>query len=232
MRTLALALPFVLVGTLLFAAILPAAPPAQPVITHREGDVTAKPSGGEWVKAAVGMALAGGDQVKTGARSKAEISFPSGAMRLYENTLVVIPSLADRAGKKDVAQAAVENGSSLFRIAPAAGTGFSVKTRHVTAGVKGTSFAVTADEERSRVTVYFGRVEIASAAGGPPVELHANQSITGTSAGLGLPTGGFNGDGWNGWNSNEAPQAEAAPAGDPDGEGFGLIGGPTDGLPQ
>ncbi len=212
---LVLVLPLVLAGTLLFASPLPAAPPAQPVITYREGDVTAKSPGGEWVKAAVGMALAGGDQVKTGARAKAEITFPSGAMRLYENTLVVIPSLVDRAGKKDVAQVGLENGSSLFRIDPAVGTGFSVRTRHVVAGVKGTSLAVTADEEQSEVIDYFGRVEVTSTAGGPPVELHANQSVTGDSTGLGLPTSGFNGDGWNGWNSNEAPQNEAAPAGDP-----------------
>jgi hypothetical protein len=226
MRTLALALGM----TLLFVSYLPAAPPAQPVLTYREGDVTAKPSKGEWVKAAVGMAFAGGDQVKTGSRAKAEISFPSGAMRLYENTLVVIPSLADRAGKKDIALVGLEQGSALFRIDPAAGTGFSVKTRHVTAGVKGTSFAGTAEEEESQVIVYFGRVEVVSAAGGPAVELHANQSITGDANGLGIPTSGFNGDGWNGWNSNEAPQSEASPAGEASGDGFGR--GPTDGLPQ
>jgi len=190
-----------------------------PVLTYTRGDVTAKPSGGQWARADKGLALAAGDMVKTGARAKAEISFPSGVMRLFENTVVVIPAVADRAGKKDLASVQLDSGSTAFHVDPAGG-GFTVKTRHVIAGVKGTKFGVTVSEKDTQVVVYFGQVEVTDPSGGKGVVAGTNQTSTSTAAGPGAPQGAPTGDGFSGWSD-----ADSAPSRDPATESQGGTGG-------
>lgn len=185
---------------------VPAAAADRPVLTFARGEVTAKAAGGQWAKAEKGLALASGDMVKTGARSKAEISFPSGVMRLFENTLVVIPAVSDKGGKKDIASVQLDSGSTAYRIDPAVGAGFSVKTKHVIAGVKGTSFGVTAGDKESLVVVYFGKVEVTNLSGGGAVTVGTNQTSTGTDSGPGAPVGAPTGDGFGGWSDTDSAQ--------------------------
>jgi hypothetical protein len=211
----------------LLAAPAFAAAPAQPVLTIVRGDVSVMPSGGAWGKAANGMALSGGDSVKTGPSAKAEISFASGAMRLFENTLVVIPGLVDRAGGRDVRQVAMEDGSAVFRIDPAAGAGFSVKTRHVIAGVKGTTFAVIAGADKSRVITYFGLVAVTGPGGGAETGVGTDHAVDATPAGVGAPQGFPSGNGWSGWSVDPAPgdALPSAPPGSGSQDGGGDSGG-------
>jgi ferric-dicitrate binding protein FerR (iron transport regulator) len=138
-------------------------PVQQPVLSIAEGDVTVKPAAGDWGAASAGMLLNTGDSVRTGPGAKAEISCATGKMRLYENTIIVIPEVVDEGDKKDVRQVNLEEGTGLFRIRKrGVEKGFEVHTQQIIAGVKGTLFAVqtTGQGGYSRVAVYSGLVEV------------------------------------------------------------------------
>jgi ferric-dicitrate binding protein FerR (iron transport regulator) len=139
-------------------------PEADPVLSHVEGSVLlkkAKVPG--WETAEVGRLLRSGDTIRTEASSKAEISFATGKVRLYENTAVIIPEVVDEGDKRDIRWMDLDEGTSLFKIKKrGVEKGFEVLTSNIAAGVKGTLFAVThvKKENYSRVAVYVGVVEV------------------------------------------------------------------------
>jgi hypothetical protein len=139
-------------------------PVVAPVVSFVEGDVTVKGSGGAgWESAEAGRLLASGDTIKTGPASKAEISCATGKMRLYENTVIIVPEVVDEGEKKDVRQVELDDGTGLFKIKKrGVQNGFEVKTTNVIAGVKGTVFAVEHKKKKkiTRVVVFSGVVEV------------------------------------------------------------------------
>lgn len=139
-------------------------PVVAPVVSFVEGDVTVKGAGASgWESAETGRLLASGDTVKTGPKSKAEISCATGKIRLYENTVIIVPEVVDEGEKKDVRQVELDNGTGLFKIKKrGVERGFEVKTTNVIAGVKGTVFAVEHRREQNvtRVAVFSGVVEV------------------------------------------------------------------------
>jgi hypothetical protein len=158
-------------------------PVVEPVVSFVEGDVTVKGAGGaSWEGVQAGRLLASGDTVKTGPASKAEISCATGKMRLYENTVIIVPEVVDEGEKKDVRQVELDNGTSLFKIKKRGiERGFEVKTTNVIAGVKGTVFAVQHQRDRNvtRVAVYSGVVEVTNPARDPgtATELSKGESL-------------------------------------------------------
>ena len=143
-------------------------PVVAPVVSFVEGDVTIKGAGASgWDSAEAGRLLASGDTVRTGPASKAEISCATGKMRLYENTVIIVPEVVDEGEKKDIRQVELDDGSGLFKIKKRGiKRGFEVKTTNVIAGVKGTVFAVLHEKAKkfTRVAVYSGVVEVTDTA--------------------------------------------------------------------
>lgn len=139
-------------------------PVVSPVVTFVAGDVTIKGTGETgWDPAELGQLLSSGDAIRTGPASKAEISFATGKIRLYENTVIIVPEVVDEGDKEDIRGVTLDDGAGLFRIKKrGVEKGFEVKTSNIIAGVKGTLFAVVhrKAEDYSRVAVYSGIVEV------------------------------------------------------------------------
>lgn len=139
-------------------------PVVEPVVSFVEGDVTVRGAGGStWEGVQAGRLLASGDTVKTGPKSKAEISCATGKMRLYENTVIIVPEVVNEGDKRDIRAVTVEDGTGLFKIKKrGVERGFEVKTTNVIAGVKGTVFAVQHKKAGNftRVAVFSGIVEV------------------------------------------------------------------------
>lgn len=131
-----------------------------PVITLSEGNVMVM--GQEyslWEPAPEGTLLLSGDKVKTGWDSRAEIRFLSGVVKLYENSLLIIPSIGVQDRKKDIQDMVVEEGEVLFDINPlGAQRQFEFRTKNVQGGVKGTVFKVRCNNDETTVGVYEGKV--------------------------------------------------------------------------
>jgi hypothetical protein len=139
-------------------------PVVAPVISFVQGDVAVKGHGAaDWAAAEVGRLLASGDTVRTGPSSRAEVSCATGKMRLYENTVIIVPEVVQGENKKDVRQMILDDGTGLFNIRKrGVENGFEVHTSNIIAGVKGTIFGVLREKKRnfSRVAVYSGVVEV------------------------------------------------------------------------
>ncbi len=182
---------------LAFAVALAFAVPAA-TLTKASGDVAGKTGGADWAKASVGQGFSEGDSVRTGAASKAELSVASGGIRLFENTLLVVPGGTPN-------RAELGSGSAVFKVKPGP-EGFSVKGRRVIAGVKGTSWGQRSGEQSDEVIVYGGQVEVTDLKGKNPILLNPGQRLTITDSGPGKPEG-FDPatDGWGGWSTGSTP---------------------------
>jgi hypothetical protein len=186
-------------------------PVVAPVVSFVEGDVTVKGAGASgWESAEAGRLLASGDTVKTGPASKAEISCATGKIRLYENTVIIVPEVVDEGEKKDIRRVELDDGTSLFKIKKRGiERGFEVKTTNVIAGVKGTVFAVQhqRDQNVTRIAVYSGVVEVTDPAGTPgtATSLSKGQSMGVTDqTGFGDKEEFEPGDVWDEWEKSGA----------------------------
>jgi len=197
-----------------------------PVVSLAEGDVQVKISGSStWEPAEEGLILGPGDMVRTGSGSRIEITHYSGTTRLYENTILTVPSIFSRNGNRDINEVLLEDGAGLFRLdSERLKGGFKVRTRHVVAGVKGTTFAVKTDEQSSKVAVYEGRVEVreiervddgdAGRSDGDRMELVKGKSIEAViGKGLGQVEKFKQRDDWNGWKKGQEPQIDGKTSG-------------------
>jgi hypothetical protein len=135
-----------------------------PKVSLVEGDVTRQPPElSDWTDASVGDHLVSGENLKTGAKSRSEIEFASGRMRLYQNSLLVVPEIStDEENTRDIRHMEIEGGSGIFNILRRGRKkGFTFGTKHIIGGVKGTIFSVKTRENRTEVAVMRGVVEIA-----------------------------------------------------------------------
>ncbi len=136
-----------------------------PLITALDGTVKVKGiKYGIWEPAEVGTLLLSGDIVKTGSDSMAEVQFISGKVQLYENSVMIIPSIGVQLRKKDIEEIVVQDGSVFFDINPmGVMREFEFRTKNVQGGVKGTMFTVTYMDQTTSVNVYDGVVEVSDA---------------------------------------------------------------------
>lgn len=220
----------VFVLAIVVAARLTAAPPlwAQdgvtvPVLSRVVGEVKIRAHGdGSWTDAEDSMVLESGDTVWTGPGSRAEISHASGTIRLFENTLITVPSIFSEGRGKEVREVDMDRGTGLFRLHRKKFLGrFEVRTRHLIAGVKGTTFGVTTDEKSTRVAVYRGQVEVTDREGSESsrTEVGKGRAVT-VQDGRGFGTvEKFKRDNdWKGWDRGRRPhlkphQGTKAPVG-------------------
>ncbi len=118
-----------------------------------------------WKSVSTGTSLHLGDVIRTGAQSKAEIRFESGIIRMYENTILELPSqpqqqkVSEDSGQ--LRKVLLQRGRSLFEIFKnRLNGGFEVTSPSLIAGVKGTTFRVTEEEGIKGVTVFEGVVSV------------------------------------------------------------------------
>lgn len=149
---LALALAAVLAGAR--AEAQPAAPGARVLQASGAVEVTSGQPG--WQPARAGLALPPGAALRTGDSGRAEVALAHGTVRVYENSLLRIPSQRDP-GSESVW---MERGAGLFDVKLPGGHEFLVETPEAVAAVKGTRFLVRFAAGRVSVGVYGGVVEL------------------------------------------------------------------------
>ncbi len=143
----------------------PAVPPKASVVFRVSGVLTKKSRKGKKVKrillpAFVQTALKPGDEVRTHARSRAEVRLGDGVLvRLKENTIFKIVRLKS---SKDAFHVSLRllGGKILLKVAKSLGQGFRVKVRTPTAvaTVRGTMFIVDAQASKTEIKVLEGIV--------------------------------------------------------------------------
>jgi hypothetical protein len=118
-----------------------------------------------WEKVSAGRVLHLGDVIRTGHQSKAKIRFESGIVRIYENTIIELPSptgtftISDDSIK--LRKVLLMKGRSLFEVFKNRLKGeFEVTSPSLVAGVKGTIFRVAEEKGLKGVTVFEGIVQV------------------------------------------------------------------------
>lgn len=120
---------------------------------------------GKTSAAAPDMPLSGGETILTGRGAMADISFgDSGLVRVQERSKVAVAMLAKHADDADLDLSA---GSVLVMLAKLVkGETYQVRTNTQVASVRGTSFRVSAEGDRSRVDVLTGEIMVHPVADG------------------------------------------------------------------
>lgn len=114
-----------------------------------------------WRAAQTGDELRAGDSLRTGSDGRVELQLPTGRARVYEDSLLRLPS--DWAAGLDES-VELDRGSSLFDVLRQGRT-FEVRTPEAIAMVKGTQFSVSVDAAGAAVEVFRGLVGVRSPSG-------------------------------------------------------------------
>lgn len=110
-----------------------------------------------WQPAREGQPLEPGDLVRTGAGGRAAVEIRGATARLYENSMVRIPLVADGS----LGAIWLERGSSLFNVFKRGSQGaFEVQAAEVVVSVKGTRFSVALETGFAVVSVQRGTVGV------------------------------------------------------------------------
>ncbi|MCB1309389.1 MAG: FecR domain-containing protein, partial [Leptospiraceae bacterium] len=128
--------------------------------------------------------------------AETDLALPGGfLMRLKENSALHLEKLADPAANQDVTASRLDRGSVLNVIARMdAETEFTVQTPTVIAGVRGTTFRISAIGDQTEVHVVRGSVHIAPVAVEPGAETRPDNTQSDEVAGAEpdeIPTGGL-----------------------------------------
>ena len=132
-----------------------------------EGQVEHKTYGGKtWQKVSGEVNFQPGDVLRTMARSKAELEFEGGVIRMYENTILELPKNVKQMAKKRITEKTIthlKQGKSIFKILKdSLERPFEVVTPSLIAGVKGTIFKVIEEGQVKSVEVFEGLVEVSN----------------------------------------------------------------------
>ncbi len=144
-------------------------PAGVPKATFVKGDVTASSAGGTFAKVKRNATLEAGGTLKTGADSRAELTFPDGSVvRIGPASELKIGGDVSFDGKtKSVkVEAELVGGEAWAKVATLVGKDaqFKVKTQNAVAGVRGTVFRVNVDKDEATVVkVYNGSVAVGAA---------------------------------------------------------------------
>jgi hypothetical protein len=200
-------------------------PSEKPVINKVLGEVNVKTSAADsWQEGKAGMLLGSGDTVKTGSDGKCEVYHAGGTIRLYGNTVLVVPVLETMDETVSIKRVRMENGTGIFRSSPRGiDDGFEVQTLHVIAGVKGTVFSVLNIQNGTTVSVYRGKVLVTDTDRTPGTETRlgsGNRMTVKDGIGFGTVIYFEPWDAWGGWRSDrELPSEDPNPAPMGGGEG-------------
>ncbi len=207
----------------LFLTIVAAVPLPRPTFSRLAGDVAVRPGTDDaWAAANLGMELDPGDTVRTGYRSKAEISAPSGVIRLYENTILVVPENTEPEG--GLRQFMLKLGAGIFDSGASPDSQLCVVTSQVIVGIRTARATVVAGEGASTVASHAGKVAVTDlmSASAPAREISQGYmlSVTSPETTRGSPvrtvfgrTLPFEETGaWDSWEKVDSPDIPAVPA--------------------
>lgn len=145
-------------------------PAGVPKATFVKGDVTASGASGTFAKVKRNQQLEAGGSLKTGADSRAELTFPDGSVvRLGPSSELKLGSdvAFDGKTKQVKVEAELVGGAAWAKVATLVGSDaqFKVKTQNAVAGVRGTVFRVNVDKDEATVVkVYNGSVAVGAPA--------------------------------------------------------------------
>jgi tetratricopeptide (TPR) repeat protein len=153
------------------ATVLGSPPDAQaadgctPVVAHIvsiQGIVELRrPRDAGWKLAEPGVVLCPGDLVRVGRSSRAAVRLANDStLRLDQRTTVTLEGLDERKSTL------LELLTGVFHLITRTPKPFKIKTPFVTAGVEGTEFTVSVDDQGARLAVFEGRVSAANEHGG------------------------------------------------------------------
>ncbi len=134
-------------------------------ITFPLGDVSVQLAGGnDWSKATMNQEVFAGEKIKTGTKSRLEISLNGGGkMRIGEQAEVELTEAKVTPLQKDFA-ANVKKGQVWVAAKAAFGEkkNVAIRTPTAVAAIRGTKYRAVAGEEESSVLVYSGKVDVNS----------------------------------------------------------------------
>lgn len=133
-----------------------------PVLRQVKGEVSVKGiKYSVWEPAVERMLVLSGDVIRTGADGFARLEFMSGAIEIYKNSEIVVPSTGEMERKKDILDMDIIAGKARFDINTlGASRQFTFRTADAIGIVKGTRFVVKAGGAKTRVVVYDGDVVV------------------------------------------------------------------------
>lgn len=116
-----------------------------------------------------GDRLSAGTRVRTGPKSRVELTLPDGsALRLGADTELLLDEARFSGKRREAVSVTVLLGRVWAKAAKAAGASFEVQTKNAVSGVRGTSFAVLAQADASAIVrVYAGTVGVKKKRGPP-----------------------------------------------------------------
>jgi hypothetical protein len=133
------------------------------IVSQRSGDARVVHRGIQPASLQVNTALAPGDVVITGASGRATLARGSDYIVLAPHSELRLPAAAQPKGFTRVVQ---QIGTMLFKVKHTGVPHFAVDTPMLAAVVKGTTFTVIVDRDRSAVQVIEGAVEVTASEGG------------------------------------------------------------------
>src|SRR3990170_3933121 len=133
------------------------------VVSQRSGDARVVRSGFQPVALTANAALAPGDIVTTGPTGRATLARGSDYIVVAPRSELRLPATPQPSGYTRIIQTL---GTMLFKVRHTGTPHFAVDTPMLAAVVKGTTFTIVVDKDRSAVQVIEGAVEVTAADGG------------------------------------------------------------------
>ncbi len=150
-------LPLALISSISFAY------PDKAEIISIEGDVRVLPRGWiDWIEADIGMALRGGDRLKTGPNAECSLAFDKkrkNSVGILENSDVII--LLKEKEKIEIIEASIY--AKLLGLP--IGSEFEIKTPTAVCGARGTGLGVKGDKDNTEASAYKNDIYVINEAG-------------------------------------------------------------------
>ena len=143
-------------------------------VTQRSGDARIVRAGLQPASMTVNQALAPGDTIITGANGRASLTRGGDYIVVAPRSQLRLPVKPNKTGFTSIVQ---DLGTLLYKVRHTGVPHFSVDTPMLAAVVKGTTFTVVVDQNRSAVQVIEGLVEVTAADGGMQSLVHGGKTV-------------------------------------------------------
>ena len=143
-------------------------------VAQRSGDARVVRAGLQAASMTVNQALAPGDTIITGATGRASLTRGGDYIVVAPRSQLRLPVKPNKTGFTSIVQ---DLGTLLYKVRHTGVPHFAVDTPMLAAVVKGTTFTVVVDQNRSAVQVIEGVVEVTAADGGMQSLVHGGKTV-------------------------------------------------------
>ena len=143
-------------------------------VTQRSGDTRVVRAGLQPASMTINQALAPGDTIITGANGRASLTRGGDYIVVAPRSQMRLPAKPEQNGITAIIQ---DLGTLLYKVRRTGVPHFTVDTPMLAAVVKGTTFTVVVDKDRSAVQVIEGVVEVTAADGGMRNLVHGGKTV-------------------------------------------------------